>query len=105
LDKNGKRGECGGTSDEEENDEEVDKRVAKKLKTILNTLDLTPKTLLSKKKVNRALQQSKIVRLSRSARNLFTFNGANNVANESDSDTDVQEGNTNLFHDYLNIFS
>ena len=50
LDKNGKRGECGGTSDEEENDEEVDKRVAKKLKTILNTLDLTPKTLLSKKK-------------------------------------------------------
>ena len=50
LDKNGKRVECGGTSDEEENDEEVDKRVAKKLKTILNTLDLTPKTLLSKKK-------------------------------------------------------
>ena len=56
-------------------------------------------------KVNRALQQSKIVRLSRSARNLFTFNGANNVVNESDSDTDVQEGNTNLFQDYLNIFS
>ncbi len=49
LDKNGKRGECGGTSDEEENEEEVDKRLAKRLKTILNTLDLTPKTLASKK--------------------------------------------------------
>jgi hypothetical protein len=62
-------------------------------------------TFQKKKEVNRALQQSKIVRLSRSARNLFTFNGANNVVNESDSDTDVQEGNTNLFQDYLNIFS
>jgi hypothetical protein len=104
LDKNGKRGECRGTSDEEENDEEVDKRVAKKLKTILNTLDLTPKTLASKKyKVNRILQQSKIVRLSKSWRNLFTFNGANNVANDSDSDTDV-EGKSILFQNYLNIF-
>ncbi len=71
-------------------------------------LAMKPKTKNSpfkKKKVNRALQQSKIVRLSRSARNLFTFNGANNVVNESDSDTDVQEGNANLFQDYLNIFS
>jgi len=100
-----KRGECGGTSDEEENDEEVDKRVAKKLKTILNTLDLTPKTLASKKhKVNRVLQQSKIVRLSKYARNLFTFNGANNVVNDSDSDSDVEEGKTILFQNYLKIF-
>jgi hypothetical protein len=66
---------------------------AKKLKTILNTLDLTPKTLVSKKhKVNRILQQSKIVRLSKSGRNLFTFNEANNVANDSDSDTSSSSG-------------
>jgi hypothetical protein len=58
LDKNGKRGECGGTSDEEENDEEVDKRVAKKLKTILNTLDLTSSLASKKHKVNRVLQQT-----------------------------------------------
>ena len=50
LDKNGKRGECSATSDEEENNEEVENRVAKKLKKILNTLELTPKTLKSKKK-------------------------------------------------------
>ncbi len=60
-------------------------------------MHISSKTLLSKKKDNRALQQSKIVRLSKSARNLFTFNGANNVVNVSDSDTDVEEGNTLLF--------
>jgi len=94
LDKNGKRGEFGGTSDEEENDEEVDK-------TILNTLDLTSKTLASKKhKVIQLLQQqSKIVRLSKSARNLL------NVVIDSHSDNDVEEGNTVLFQNYFNIFS
>ena len=93
LDHNGKRGECGATSDEEE----VDKRVAKKLKTILSTLDLTSKTLKSKKKkLNRVLLQSKIVRASKISKKLFTFDGANNVNDESDSedeDEEEKEGN------------
>ncbi len=89
LDKNGKRGECGATSDEEENNEEVDKRVAKKLKTILNTLELTPKTLKSKKqKMNRIFQQSKIQRLAKAGKNLFKINGASNIIDDSDSDAD-----------------
>ena len=87
MDKNGKRGVCGATSDEEENNEEVDKRVAKKLKTILNTLELTPKTLKSKKqKMNRILQQSKIQRLAKAGKNLFKINGASNIIDDSDSD-------------------
>ena len=93
LDKNGKRGECGTTSDEEE----IDKRVAKKLKKILSTLDLTPKTLKAKKKkLNSVLLQSKIVRASKISKKLFTFDGANNVNDESDSeeeDEEEKEGN------------
>ena len=42
FDKNGKRGECGGTPDED--DEETDKKVSKKTREILSSLDLTPKT-------------------------------------------------------------
>ena len=52
LDKNGKRGECGATTDEEEeddDDEETDKKVSQKVRSLLNSLDLTPKTLKSKK--------------------------------------------------------
>ena len=78
LDKNGKRGECGATTDDD--DEETDKKVSQKVRSLLNSLDITPKTLKSKrKKLNRALQQSKIMRLSRNSRNRFTFDGANNV--------------------------
>ena len=88
LDKNGKRGECGTTSDEEE----IDKRVAKKLKKILSTLDLTPKTLKSKKKkLNRNSLKSKIVRASKIVKKLFTFDGVNNEIDESDSEEEVQE--------------
>ena len=61
-------------------DEETDKKVSQKVRSLLNSLDLTPKTLKSKrKKLNRALQQSKIMRMSRNSRNRFTFDGANNV--------------------------
>ena len=67
LDKNGKRGTCGGTEDEDEDDE-----VAQKVKQILSSLDLTPKTLKAKRrKANRSLQQNKIMRLSQVIRNLF----------------------------------
>jgi hypothetical protein len=85
LDKNGKRGECGATTDEEEeddddDDEETDRKVSQKVRSLLNSLDLTPKTLQSKRrKLNRTLQQSKIMRLSKRSRNRFTFDGANNV--------------------------
>jgi len=90
LDKNGKRGTCGGTEDEDEEDEEededdekTDNKVAQKVKQILSSLDLTPKTLKAKRrKANRSLQQNKIMRLSQVSRNLFTYDGANNI--ESD---------------------
>ena len=66
--------------EEDEDDEETDKKVSQKVRSLLISLDLAPKTLKSKrKKLNRALQQSMIMRMSRNSRNRFTFDGANNV--------------------------
>ena len=115
LDKNGKRGECGATPDESEEDdeeeeqldnidkngkraksgatpdeseEETEKKVAKKTREILNSLDLTPKTLKSKKrKLSRILQKSKIARLAKENKNRFTFDGANNINSDDESDS------------------
>ena len=91
LDKNGKRGECGATEDEDDEDdddvEEIDSKVGKKVRKILSSIDLTPRTLKAKRrKMNRSLQQSKIMRLAKTSRNRFKFNGVNNVeTDESDS--------------------
>ncbi len=69
--------------EDEEDDEKTDNKVAQKVKQILSSLDLTPKTLKAKRrKANRSLQQNKIMRLSQVSRNLFTYDGANNI--ESD---------------------
>ncbi len=69
--------------EDEEDDEKSDNKVAQKVKQILSSLDLTPKTLKAKRrKANRSLQQNKIMRLSQVIRNLFTYDGANNI--ESD---------------------
>ena len=89
--KNGKRGECGANEDDDDEDdddnEEIDSKVAKKVRKILSSIDLTPRTLKAKRrKMNRSLQQSKIMRLAKTSRNRFTFDGANNVeTDESDS--------------------
>jgi len=58
--------------EDEEDDEKSDNKVAQKVKQILSSLDLTPKTLKAKRrKANRSLQQNKIMRLSQVIRNLF----------------------------------
>ena len=86
IDKNGKRAKSGATPDESE--EETEKKVAKKTREILNSLDLTPKTLKSKKrKLSRILQKSKIARLSKENKNRFTFDGANNINSDDESDS------------------
>ena len=69
--------------DDEEDDEKTDNKVAQKVKQILSSLDLTPKTLKAKRrKANRSLQQNKIMRLSQVSRNLFTYDGANNIISD-----------------------
>jgi hypothetical protein len=104
LDKNGKRGTCRGTEDEaeddddeeeeeeeekEESDDKTDSKVAQEVRKILNSLDLTPKTLRAKrKKATRSLQQNKIMLLSKVSRNLFTFDGANNIQSDDSDDSD-----------------
>ncbi len=69
------------------NEEEIEATVARKVRETLNSLDLTPKTLSAKrKKLNRQIQQNKIIRLSQASRNRFTFaNAANNIDSSDES--------------------
>ena len=70
------------------NEEEIEATVARKVRETLNSLDLTPKTLSAKrKKLNRQIQQNKIIRLSQASRNRFTFANASNNIDSSDEST------------------
>ncbi len=65
---------------DEDDDEKTDNKVAQKVKQILSSLDLTPKTLKAKRSFQKPLSQV--------SRNLFTYDGANNIESD-DNEKDI----------------